>query len=222
MELKLPYSGSCELTSRYGWRNLNGEDDYHNGIDLCGVDDKRILAPCAGVIGSSAIVTDHADLTWQWGNYVRIDCADGTQVFLCHMASRAVKVGQRVEIGDVIGVEGNTGYSFGRHCHLEVRKNGTAVDPTPYLGIPNEWGYYRNEPGTTEPLPNVPVGAVEKKLDNTPAEWAADAVEWAVRNGIIKGNQNGDYKLHSSVTRQDVLVFLYRAFAAQEEFYGKG
>lgn len=222
MELKLPYSGLCELTSRFGWRNLNGEDDYHNGIDLCGVADKRILAPCAGVIGSSAIVTDHADLTWQWGNYVRIDCAAGTQVFLCHMASRAVKVGQRVEVGDVIGVEGNTGYSFGRHCHMEVRVNGAAVDPTPYLGIPNEWGYYRNTalPTFAEQKPEQIVQKPE--LDNIPDDYAAEAIAWAQANGIIKGNQNGDYKLHTNITRQDALVFLYRAFAAQEEFYGKG
>lgn len=220
MELKLPYSGLCELTSRFGWRNLNGENDYHNGIDLCGVEDKRILAPCSGVIGSSACVTDHNDLTWQWGNYVRIDTADGLQVFLCHLASRAVFTGMRVDVGDLIGIEGNTGYSFGQHCHMEVRVNGTAVDPTPMLGIPNEWGYYRNEVEKVEPPQSVPMDG--KKLDNVPDDYAADALSWAQANGIIKGNQNGDYKLHSNVTRQDVLVFLYRAFSAAEDYYGEG
>lgn len=211
MELKLPYSGTCELTSRFGWRNLNGEDDYHNGIDLCGVGDKRILAPCAGVIGSSAIVTDHADLTWQWGNYVRIDAPDGTQVFLCHLASRAAFVGQRVEAGDVIGVEGNTGYSFGRHCHLEVRVDGRSVDPTPMLGIPNEWGYYSNEPETTEPLPPVAVDAAEKNPDNVPDDYAAEAISWALNNHILLGTPDGNLKLHEPVTRQDLLVILHRA-----------
>lgn len=47
--------------------------------------------------------------------------------------------------------------------------------------------------------------------DNTPDKYAADAVKWAVDNGILKGNENGDYMLHSNVTRQDMLVFLYRA-----------
>ena len=209
MVLKLPYSGSCELTSRFGWRHLNGENDYHNGIDLCGVEDKRILAPCAGVIGSSAIVMDHADLTWQWGNYVRIDCAAGTQVYLCHMAARNVEVGQRVEVGDVIGIEGNTGYAFGQHCHVEVRVNGTAVDPTPMLGIPNEWGYYRNATEMVEPPP-VPVDA-EKPQDNVPDEYAAEAVSWAVNNHILLGTPDGNLKLHEPVTRQDLLVILHRA-----------
>lgn len=199
MVLKLPYAGTCELTSRFGWRNLNGEDDYHNGIDLCGVEDKRILAPCAGVIGSSAIVTDHTDLTWQWGNYVRIDAPDGTQVFLCHMASRAVKVGQRVEVGDLIGIEGNTGYSFGQHCHMEVRVNGAAVDPTPMLGIPNEWGYYRNE---TE--------KEESEVAKSNTAWSDDAVAWATENGICYGDGSGDLKLDEPCTRRMVLTFLYR------------
>ena len=46
--------------------------------------------------------------------------------------------------------------------------------------------------------------------DNTPDAYAADAVKWAIDNGILKGNSDGDYKLHSAVTRQDVITFLYR------------
>lgn len=46
--------------------------------------------------------------------------------------------------------------------------------------------------------------------DNTPDSYAKEAVEWAVKNGILKGDGK-DYKLHSAVTRQDMLVFLYRA-----------
>lgn len=46
--------------------------------------------------------------------------------------------------------------------------------------------------------------------DNTPDTYAKEAVEWAIKNGILKGDGK-DYRLHSSVTRQDMLVFLYRA-----------
>ena len=142
MKMNLPYqSGKVTLTSHFGWRTLNGQRDYHKGVDLSGTD-KTLVAPCDGVIGSSTIITDTSNLTWQWGNYIRIDTADGLKIFMCHMASRKVKVGQKVKAGDVVGIEGNTGYSFGSHCHFEVRKNGVSVDPTPYLGIPNEWGQY--------------------------------------------------------------------------------
>lgn len=142
MKMNLPYkSGKVTLTSHFGWRTLNGSRDYHKGVDLSGTD-KTLVAPCDGVIGSSTIITDKSNLTWQWGNYIRIDTADGLKIFMCHMAARKVKVGQKVKAGDVVGIEGNTGYSFGSHCHFEVRKNGESVDPTPYLGIPNEWGQY--------------------------------------------------------------------------------
>lgn len=142
MKMNLPYkSGKVTLTSHFGWRTLNGQRDYHKGVDLSGTD-KTLVAPCDGVIGSSTIITDKSNLTWQWGNYIRIDTADGLKIFMCHMTQRKVKVGQKVKAGDVVGIEGNTGYSFGSHCHFEVRKNGESVDPTPYLGIPNEWGQY--------------------------------------------------------------------------------
>ena len=57
------------------------------------------------------------------------------------------------------------------------------------------------------------LGLTEKQtLDNKPNEYAEQAIEWAVSKGILRGNDNGDYMLHSPVTRQDMLVFLYRAF----------
>lgn len=151
MKMNLPYqSGKVTLTSHFGWRTLNGQRDYHKGVDLSGTD-KTLVAPCDGVIGSSTIITDKSNLTWQWGNYIRIDTADGLKIFMCHMAARKVKVGQKVKAGDVVGIEGNTGYSFGSHCHFEVRKSGESVDPTPYLGIPNEWGQYDIKATPKEP-----------------------------------------------------------------------
>ncbi len=51
---------------------------------------------------------------------------------------------------------------------------------------------------------------VATKKDNTPAEWAKDAVNWAVKEGLLKGDENGDYKLHENITVERFLVFLYR------------
>ena len=48
-------------------------------------------------------------------------------------------------------------------------------------------------------------------MDNIPAEWAEDAVSWAVENGILYGDENGNYRLHENCTREMMLVFLYRA-----------
>lgn len=141
-ELILPYQkGKVTFISKFGDRILNGKHDYHKGIDLSGTD-KTLVAPCDGIVRSSTIITDKNNLTWEWGNYIRIDRADDLQVFMCHMAERRVTVGQTVKAGDIVGIEGNTGYNFGSHCQFEVRKNGVSVDPTPYLGIPNSWGVH--------------------------------------------------------------------------------
>lgn len=50
----------------------------------------------------------------------------------------------------------------------------------------------------------------EIKLDNTPDTWAKEAVDWAVENKILFGDENGNYKLHDNCTRQEMLVFIDR------------
>lgn len=180
----LPYrSGSVTLTSRFGWRTLNGKQDYHKGVDLVGTD-KTLVSPCDGVVRSSTIITDKSNPTWEWGNYIRIDRADGVQIFMCHMASRNVVVGQAVKAGDVVGIEGNTGSVYptpkgendkttGRHCHFEVRKNGTSVDPTPYLGIANAAGTYPVK--ATASLDEDLAVLADCGIINTPGYWKANA-----------------------------------------------
>lgn len=144
--MKIPYvGGACRVSSPFGPRMLNGKEDYHAGIDLVTItDDKRLVAPCNGTVVQSRIVPKNpTDDTWEWGNYVRIDSDDGYQVFMCHMDERRVAVGQKVIAGEtIVGIQGNTGYSFGSHCHFEVRKNGAVVNPAPLLGIPNQAGVY--------------------------------------------------------------------------------
>ena len=69
-----------------------------------------------------------------YGNHVIIMHDDGTYSTLYgHMSSITVSVGAYVNKGDVIGYVGSTGWSTGPHLHFEVRKNGTAVDPSGYL-----------------------------------------------------------------------------------------
>ena len=51
---------------------------------------------------------------------------------------------------------------------------------------------------------------VEIKLDNTPDTWAKEAVDWAIKNHILYGDENGNYKLHDACTRQEMLVFINR------------
>lgn len=50
------------------------------------------------------------------------------------------------------------------------------------------------------------------KKDNIPSPWAKDSVEWGINNGIILGDENGNYKLHENCTRQEMLIFLKRLY----------
>jgi len=138
--MKLPYEGGVHISSPYGYRTLNGSSDLHSGLDLVGQNEKTLRAPCDGTVVSSAMITDKSNRTWEWGNYVAIRSNDGYTVYLCHMERRLVAVGETVTAGQPVGIEGNTGYSFGSHCHFEVRRNGTAVNPCPLLGIENTAG----------------------------------------------------------------------------------
>ena len=136
----LLFKGRNRITSGY---RLPDRPD-HNGLDIVGDDSHDVLCPVAGTVRGSTMITDKNDSTWEWGNYVRVDDADGNRLFFCHLDSRAVKVGQKVNPGDKLGVMGNTGYSFGAHTHFEVRKSDgrTTLDPAAYLGIPNARGTY--------------------------------------------------------------------------------
>lgn len=148
------YPGRFSVTSPFGMRVRNGKRENHKGIDVVGLDDKHVCAVRGGVVGASQIITDKSNRTWEWGNYVRIDGDDGMYYYYCHLAARLVSVGQRVNRGDHIGIEGNTGSvspmpesesdkTSGRHCHFEVRNlSGWSVDPAPFLDIPNAVGQY--------------------------------------------------------------------------------
>ena len=190
--------GEFRITRTYGSRTLNGLTDFHAGIDCVGISSKRVCAISGGYVAVSQIVTDKSDPTWEWGNYVAILSDDGKIIYYCHLSERTVRAGDRVELGDEIGIEGNTGYSFGAHLHLEVRDGSTPTDAAAYIGVPNALGTYN-----AEPLPAT---------DNTPADWSREAVGWASENGILLGDENGNYALRSPCTREQMCMFLYRIY----------
>ena len=138
----LPYQGEVRVSSPFGWRRMNGERVYHKGIDLVGTD-KTVRAVVSGVVGQSTIITDPKNRTSEWGNYVRVDGEDGRLYYYCHLSQRLVSRGDKVSVGDALGIEGSTGKSTGSHLHLEVRENGKSIDPTAILGIKNIVGAVR-------------------------------------------------------------------------------
>jgi murein DD-endopeptidase MepM/ murein hydrolase activator NlpD len=68
-----------------------------------------------------------------YGNYVVIAHAGRMVTLYGHLDKLLVHAGQAVRAGDVIGLEGSTGYSTGPHLHFEVRIAGLLTDPMSYL-----------------------------------------------------------------------------------------
>lgn len=99
----------------------------HKGIDLAGDrDDYPILAAESGTIFDSGYRDDG------YGNAVLIrheGLWEGYVTLYGHLSKINVSNGQKVAKGQVIGVEGSTGFSTGPHLHFEVRKNGQHIDP---------------------------------------------------------------------------------------------
>lgn len=115
----------------------------HNGLDLVGVDSKNIHATQKGIV-HYADWENPANHAQGFGQYVCIKGIDGLFYYFGHLSQIKVAVGQSVNITDVIGVEGSTGYSTGSHCHYEVRKafykGAEVVNINTLSGIPNkEW-----------------------------------------------------------------------------------
>lgn len=197
--MKMPFETGFVIASPFGWRTdpITGEAHvWHGGVDLVG-NDRSVRAAVGGTVLRSRIVTDPADRTSEWGNYVSVVGADGRICYYCHLAQRAVEAGARVDEGQILGIEGTTGRSTGIHLHFEVRDQlGTQLDPCAYLGIPNRAGYEWDPP---EPW------------EDECHDWSRDAVEWAISRGILLGDGRGNYRLGDAITREEAVVLLYRA-----------
>jgi murein DD-endopeptidase MepM/ murein hydrolase activator NlpD len=100
---------------------------FHAGLD--------ILAPTGAPVAAAAAgrVTYAGRLAGGWGKLVVVAHADGVRTMYAHLSSIAVRLGQRVGIGDRLGAVGATGDATGPHLHFEVRLRGAAVDPRPAL-----------------------------------------------------------------------------------------
>ncbi len=169
----IPFEGSrVKLTSPYAVRTLDGVTAMHSGYDLVGLDSQRVVAVEGGRVVRSRIVTDKKNPTWQWGNYVCILTGGGRYHYYCHLASRSVSEGQTVKAGELLGIMGNTGYSFGAHLHFEVRGSDgkTALSPFDVLKIPNMAGTY----SLSELEKNVRI-LYNCGVINTPEYWVQNA-----------------------------------------------
>lgn len=128
--------GRFQVTQEY-------KGSQHDGIDLVGLDSKDIHATVSGTVQYAG--WENANNPKQgFGQYVCIK-ADSRYYYYGHLSKINVHAGQEVKCTDIIGVEGNTGYSTGSHCHYCCRPNFSAGDSfniSEISGIPNQLGIY--------------------------------------------------------------------------------
>lgn len=113
------------LTARFGqcsfhWANC------HTGLDFAA----PVGTPIHAVMGGKIVWTGWGGA---YGNLTKIQHADNVQTWYAHQSAIDVKVGETVTAGQTIGRVGATGNTTGPHVHLEVRTNGTPVDPDKWL-----------------------------------------------------------------------------------------
>lgn len=118
-----PISGT--ITSRYG-ESSRLRQSTHTGLDISATTGTDIKAVASGTVTC-------AKYSGSYGNLVKIDHGNGVETWYGHTSKMYVKVGQEVKVGDVIAAVGSTGNSTGPHLHLEIRINGTHVNPQKYL-----------------------------------------------------------------------------------------
>lgn len=119
-----------KVTSPFGYRGdigVSGASRDHKGIDVV-LNNDNIPAVMGGVVTDSGYNSAR-------GNYITIQQTDGTTATYMHMAAPSIyKRGSVISEGDVIGKQGSTGISSGKHLHYEVKdSSGTYLDPKKYM-----------------------------------------------------------------------------------------
>lgn len=116
------------ISSGFGARSSPGGigSTNHSGIDIPVPAGTPIRAADGGRVAIAGVMGGY-------GNYTCIQQSGSMSTCYAHQASIAVRVGQNVAQGAVIGRAGSTGNSTGPHVHFEVRVGGSPVDPMGYL-----------------------------------------------------------------------------------------
>lgn len=117
-----------QMTSPFGWRvhPIFGTRRLHTGQDWGVASGTPVRAADSGVVIEAGWVGGY-------GKCIMIDHGKGLVTLYGHNSEIYVRPGQHVTKGQIVSASGSTGNSTGPHLHLEVRVNGTPVDPLSYF-----------------------------------------------------------------------------------------
>jgi murein DD-endopeptidase MepM/ murein hydrolase activator NlpD len=129
----LPVAGAT-VTQAFGCTSVTLEPadpacasgHFHSGVDLAIAEGAPVRSVCAG---DASVVLSAVG----YGVHVIVDCGGGLQMVYAHLAAAALGGPAPVAAGQLLGWVGSTGLSTGPHLHFEVRRDGVAVDPMPWV-----------------------------------------------------------------------------------------
>lgn len=116
------------VTSAFGGRDdpLDGASDFHYGLDIAAAEGTPISVIADGEVLETGVSASY-------GNYAVVSHADGFTSLYAHCSEVSAVAGSLVRMGDEIAKVGATGRVTGNHLHLEIWKNGNAVDPASFV-----------------------------------------------------------------------------------------
>lgn len=123
------HPANYRITSNYGYRHRR----MHRGVDLGYPEGTPVSAAWDGIVRISKGTAN----TGGYGNLVVIRHDNGLETYYAHLSRRLVNPGQMVKAGDIIGLGGNTGRSYGSHLHFEVRYLGNDINPNRLIDFDN-------------------------------------------------------------------------------------
>lgn len=122
----------ARISSGYGKRvhPVTGRVKFHRGQDFAVNTGTPVYAPADGVVQVTRPSNKGS------GNFLRLQHSYGFTSSYSHLSKFAVKSGEFIQKGDLIGYSGNSGLSSGPHLHYEIRFVGRSLDPRPFV----DWG----------------------------------------------------------------------------------
>ncbi len=124
----IPLKKYKKMTDKFGYRihPITKKRQFHAGIDFSAPTGTPIYATADGVV-------EYAKGKGTYGNYLLIDHPFGFKTAYGHLSRFAVKKGDYISKGDLIGYVGNTGRSTGSHLHFEIRYLNKWLNPQKFL-----------------------------------------------------------------------------------------
>lgn len=187
------HPANYRITSNYGYRHRR----MHRGVDLGYPEGTPVSAAWDGIVRISKGTAN----TGGYGNLVVIRHDNGLETYYAHLSRRLVNPGQMVKAGDIIGLGGNTGRSYGSHLHFEVRYLGNDINPNRLIDFENFKTKYDTLfiSGYTVSVPNPNQQTVQQQQQQQTSKPSGSPQYYRVRKGDNLGKIA--IKYHTTVSK---------------------